>query len=237
MPPKPEPKPERTGYFSYAIEIVDKNGDFIPTNRVIEPIHSDSTPNNAKTSSVRYLTNEDWTQLDKNRGSIAFQTVASRLNDKTTRVRENMQITLPDGTNHYSSIYNDGGIDADGITSTGTTAKYDWLGGSDPKMRDVSIAFKQLPNGQKIRTGHYVDNVTNMALGDDDRNEQDQVEEDFLTNIGMNGKRPVAEDTRTGMGDDDNSSHDSDSEAHDDDKKKNNGSFGMSMGLLRKIFD
>ena len=40
-------------------------------------------------------------------------------------------------------------------------------------------------------------------------------------------------------GDDDNSSHDSDcdSKAHDDDKKKNHGSFGMSMGLLRSLFD
>jgi hypothetical protein len=66
--------------------------------------------------------------------------------------------------------------------------------------------------------------------------------------ITFDTKKPSGQKVRTVVlerGDDDNSSHDSDSDsdsdcdskAHDDDKKKNKGSLGMSMGLLRKIFD
>jgi hypothetical protein len=202
MPPKSEQKSS----FSYAIGIADKNGVFKPTNMVKEPTNSESTLDNAKTSSVRYFTNDTWTQLDENGGTIAFQTDVSRLTDNTKRVLEKMQITSPHGTNYYASIYNDGGIALDGSTSSGTTATYYWLGGSDPNERNVIIEFKKSPSGQKIRTGKYEDNDTNMASGDDDNSSHD-------------------------------SDSDSDSEAHDDDKKKNNSSFGMSMGLLRKIFD
>ena len=241
MPPKPEKFP-----LYYALEVPNKEGvDLTSTNMVKESTLPWSSPDNRKTASVRLTTNAKWTALQSKDEAqkISFQTYVQTLKDNSKRVYEGLQIGSACGciTDTYFAIYPDDEITVDGST-TDRKIIFFYMGGSDPKKRDLEITFKTLSTGQNVRTINVVDMEKKMDMEKNmERDKQAAKEERFLAKERaeqeaneerveraerfLAKERDYQYNVRTGM------------KEMEKEMEKNNGSLGMSMGLLRSLFD
>ena len=179
--------------------------------------------------SIRFGSNEDHSKVDEN-VEITFFTTKISTKHGDTHFNETMTICRKDTgfVDTFFATYEDSNSDTKSSTTSDNIITFHKESGSTNKYSSASIDFKTTDKGRKVRTIKLMENdmdnemkemEKNMKKMKDNMNEMKDMEKEMKE---MEKKMEKMKEMEKKM---------------EKEMKKDSTSGGMSMGLLRKIFD